>query len=133
MNTYAHITGHPEDEQGLAQVEQLGLSMLEQEMEAIVGVASVTASLHFHHQLYVLTKGNEEELAAQIARSGLAHYFADAIITREKSVDTYHQVIERLGLDRGRTWMIGSSPRSVIAATAKSVNGHRFAGRCDAC
>lgn len=123
MHTYAHITGCPEDDPALRRVEEMGLRLLEQEMETIEGVADLLAALHPHHDLYLLTKGDEQEQLAKIERSGLKHFFDDIAITHEKSVETYRDLVARLSLAAERTWMIGNSPRSDInPALAAGIN-----------
>ena len=113
VETYRELAteNDPGDEET---IEQLGLGILEQQMETIHGVEETLAGLRPHHTLLLFTKGDEEEQQLKISRSPLADYFDYHIITHDKTVATYQEVIEGLDLDRPRTWMIGNSMRSDI-------------------
>ena len=84
------------------------------QLEIIDGVPETLAELRGRHDLLLLTKGNHEEQAHKITRSGLAHLFRRTVITPEKTPDTYRDLVAEESLDPARTWMIGNSPRSDI-------------------
>jgi putative hydrolase of the HAD superfamily len=84
------------------------------QLEIIAGVPETLAELRGRHDLLLLTKGNHEEQAHKIARSGLAHLFRRTVITPEKTPATYRALVAEESLDPARTWMIGNSPRSDI-------------------
>jgi putative hydrolase of the HAD superfamily len=84
------------------------------QLEIIDGVPETLAELRGRHDLLLLTKGNHEEQAHKISRSGLAHLFRRTVITPEKTPDTYRRLVAEEALDPARTWMIGNSPRSDI-------------------
>lgn len=105
----------PENDPGDEEkVEKLGLAILEQEMEPIPGVAETLAALRSHHTLLMFTKGDEEEQQIKINRSSLSDFFEFQIITDDKTVATYREIIDGLNLDPASTWMIGNSLRSDI-------------------
>jgi putative hydrolase of the HAD superfamily len=112
--TFREVTECDEDDPRLDAVEQLGLRILEQELEFLPGVVETLERLGPHHTLYLLTKGDQEEQQLKIDRSGLVDHFAAAIIVPEKTPESYHTVVERFGLNPATTWMIGNSPRSDI-------------------
>jgi putative hydrolase of the HAD superfamily len=62
----------------------------------------------------LMTKGNINEQAGKIERSGLKEYFAVVEIVSEKDVATYSRLTEKYALAPASTWMIGNSPRSDI-------------------
>ncbi len=111
--TFQQITGS-DDEQALESVRTLGLRILNIEMELIEGVEETLESLRPHHDLLLITKGDLEEQRLKIDRSAVSQIFDGHIITQEKSVDTYRDIVDSLELDPERTWMIGNSTRSDI-------------------
>lgn len=95
-------------------VERLGLSILDEHMETIEGVAETLVLLKPHHTLYLFTKGDHEEQQLKISRSPLAGEFADHIIEPDKTPETYRDIVSKYGLNPIETWMIGNSLRSDI-------------------
>jgi putative hydrolase of the HAD superfamily len=61
-----------------------------------------------------VTKGNITEQLGKVERSGLKDYFTAIEVVAEKDVETYRAVVEKYGLVREITWMIGNSPKSDI-------------------
>lgn len=111
VDTYRELA--PENDPGDEEtIEQLGLGILEQDMETIPGVEETLISLKPHHTLILFTKGDEEEQQLKISRSPLADYFEYHIITHDKTVATYQEIIDGLNLEAESTWMIGNSMRS---------------------
>jgi putative hydrolase of the HAD superfamily len=98
----------------LAVVMGFGERILRQELELIDGVEETLRVLTGRHDLILFTKGHPEEQKLKIDRSGLAVYFARAVIVAEKDEDAYRRLVAELGFDPARTWMIGNSPRSDI-------------------
>jgi putative hydrolase of the HAD superfamily len=84
------------------------------QLELLEGVDQALEDLSRHHQLVLVTKGDPEEQERKLERSGLRRYFDYVEVVPEKDVDTYHQLVARLGLDPRRTWMVGNSPKSDI-------------------
>lgn len=78
------------------------------------GAEEALGLLSLHHRLVLVTKGHEEEQRRKVAISGLSQYFERVEIVPEKDVSIYLELIRRLKLNPGRTWMIGNSPRSDI-------------------
>lgn len=114
----------PENDPGDEEmIEQLGLGILEQDMETIPGVEETLQALKPHHALILFTKGDEEEQQVKINRSPLARYFEFHIITDDKTVETYREIVDGLGLDASTTWMIGNSMRSdILPAMEAGIN-----------
>ena len=113
VETYRHLATEidPGDE---AMIERLGLSILDEKMETISGVAETLAALKPHHTLFLFTKGDEEEQQLKISRSPLADEFAAHIICHDKTPATYRDIVDSFGLEPAETWMIGNSLRSDI-------------------
>ena len=76
-------------------------------------VAAV-APLALRHRLWIVTKGHYEEQLSKIQRCGIAFAFQGFEILPEKSPETFQEMVDRHGFDRGTTWMIGNSPRSDV-------------------
>ena len=119
-DTFRHITGAPEDDPDLEIVERLGLRILDQEFEVIDGVIETIAALRPHHDLYMVTKGQEDEQRAKVGRSGIGQYFDAILISDEKNEFTYRSAVATLRLDPAKTWMIGNTPRSDINPALRS-------------
>ena len=122
VETYRELAteNDPGDE---AMIERLGLSILDEHMETIDGVAETLEALKPHHTLYLFTKGDDEEQRLKISRSPLASEFAAHIIEPDKTPQTYRDIVATYDLDATRTWMIGNSLRSDIQpALAAGIN-----------
>jgi putative hydrolase of the HAD superfamily len=88
--------------------------ILEQPIEVIEGVPETLAYLAGSHELTLFTKGHEEEQKLKIDRSGLGGHFAHTAIVKEKDAAAYKMLVAERGMEAGRTWMIGNSPKSDI-------------------
>jgi putative hydrolase of the HAD superfamily len=89
-------------------------------VELIPQVAEVLDELRERHELYLLTKGVPDEQQHKIDSSGLGRHFAAVDIVPAKDPQTYRTLLTRRGLDPGRSWMIGNSPRSDIIAAREA-------------
>jgi len=83
-------------------------------VEILAGVPETLSYLAGRHHLILMTKGNVTEQSGKIERSGLKHFFAAHEIVMEKDAPTYSAVVEKCGLARDDTWMVGNSPKSDI-------------------
>ena len=113
------------------QIERLAAALISHQIELMPGVASALDELRTRHDLLLLTKGATEEQQRKIDASGLASHFRSVHIVGEKDPVTYRDLVERQGLDRDVTWMIGNSPKSdILAARAADLNAvfipHRY-------
>ena len=88
--------------------------ILECPMEVIDGVPETLEYLSLRHELTLFTKGHPEEQKLKVERSGLGAYFRHTAIVREKDTAAYRKLVTDRGMDSGRTWMIGNSPKSDI-------------------
>jgi putative hydrolase of the HAD superfamily len=101
----------PED---VRHVISLGERIAAQPMQLLEGVQETVSALSQKHDLFLLTKGHPEEQKLKIDRSGLAGFFGEAMVVKEKNDQTYSQLIQDRRLEPQSTWMIGNSPRSDI-------------------
>ena len=102
---------HPDD---LDHVMHLGRRILDVELELLPGVSETLAYLKPRHRLLLFTKGELEEQRLKVRRSGLEDQFEQVVVTREKDVAGYRDLIRAHSVDATRAWMIGNSPRSDI-------------------
>ncbi|WP_157245650.1 HAD family hydrolase [Nonomuraea typhae] len=89
-------------------------ALREEPVELLPGVPETLRSLALRHRLYLCTKGEPAEQQRKIGSSGLAGFFEEIVIVREKGADTYRDLVKTFSLDAGSTWMIGNSPRSDV-------------------
>jgi len=101
-------------EEDLRTVMSFAESILEQPLEVIEGVPETLAYLAARHDLTLFTKGHPEEQKLKIDRSGLGVHFTHTGIVKEKDAAAYAKLVEERGMDPGRAWMIGNSPKSDI-------------------
>jgi putative hydrolase of the HAD superfamily len=83
-------------------------------IEIFDGVPETLAYLANRHHLILMTKGNVTEQSGKVERSGLKEYFSAVEIVAEKDTAAYRSVVERYGLLKNQTWMVGNSPVSDI-------------------
>jgi len=83
-------------------------------LEIIGGVPETLHYLSRRHDLILLTKGDPHEQSAKIEKSGLAVFFRQTVIVREKDPDAYRCVVLEQELAGEISWMVGNSPKSDI-------------------
>jgi len=101
-------------EDDLCKVVSFAERILECPMEVIEGVPETLAYLAERHDLTLFTKGHPDEQKLKIDRSGLGRHFAHTAIVREKDAPAYAALAAERGMNHGRAWMIGNSPKSDI-------------------
>jgi putative hydrolase of the HAD superfamily len=95
-------------------IRGIAYKIAEHPMELLPGVPETLADLSQRHRLFMVTKGNITEQLGKVERSGLRDHFTAIEVVAEKNADVYRAVIEKYGLVRETTWMIGNSPKSDI-------------------
>lgn len=112
--TYERLAERELRPDDLEHVMQLGRRILNVELDLLPGVAETLAYLRPRHRLFLFTKGEMEEQRLKVQRSGLADQFEQVVVTKEKDVAGYRDLIRAHAVDAGQAWMIGNSPRSDI-------------------
>ena len=102
---------HPDD---LDHVMNLGRRILDVELVLLPGVAETLIDLSRRHRLLLFTKGEPEEQRLKVRRSGLEDQFERVVVTKEKDVAGYRDLMRAHRIDVDRVWMVGNSPRSDI-------------------
>jgi putative hydrolase of the HAD superfamily len=95
-------------------VWEIGQAVVEYPIVLLDGVAETLARLRDRCRLLLLTKGHQEVQESKLARSGLGHLFDGVHVVPEKDARVILDLLERYGLEPGRTWMVGNSPRSDV-------------------
>jgi len=111
---YRHLAERAIEENDLRTVMSFAARILERPMEVIEGVEETLSYLSQRHELTLFTKGHPEEQKLKIDRSELGRFFAHTAIVKEKDAGAYRLLVETRGMDSGRAWMIGNSPKSDI-------------------
>jgi putative hydrolase of the HAD superfamily len=98
-------------------------TIAEHPIETLPEVSETLRYLAGRHRLILMTKGERNEQAGKVERSGLKVYFSSVEIVAEKNVPTYQEIIAKYSLSNDSTWMIGNSPKSDInPALAAGIN-----------
>ena len=96
------------------QIKAIAFKIAEHPMEILPEVPETLADLSQRHRLFMVTKGNFTEQTGKLERSELKGHFIAVEVLAEKNMQAYHNVVEKYGLVREKTWMIGNSPSSDI-------------------
>jgi len=89
-------------------------TIAEHPIEIFEEVPETLQYLSAHHHLIMVTKGSITEQSGKVERSGLKDYFSAVEVVAEKNPPAYRSVVEKYGLVRDHTWMVGNSPKSDI-------------------
>ena len=114
VETYRRLAEKDLQEEDIEQVRRFGEQIGNQPLQLLEGVRETLDYLSPRHDLFLLTKGDNEEQKLKVERSGIEEYFKQVVIVPEKDVITYHRVVDELRIDPQRAWMVGNSPRSDI-------------------
>jgi len=114
QETYRRLAERNVQPDDLEHLMELARQVVSQPMQLRPGVAETLADLASRHDLTLFTKGEQEEQSLKVERSGLARHFDRVVITPEKDVPAYNELVARHGFDPVATWMVGNSPRSDI-------------------
>jgi len=95
-------------------IRGIAYKIAEHPMEFLPQVPETVADLSQRHRLFMVTKGHIAEQLGKVERSGLREFFTAIEVVSEKNAETYRTVVDKFGLVKDVTWMIGNSPRSDI-------------------
>lgn len=96
------------------QIRSIAYKIAEHPMELMAEVPETLTFLSQRHRLFMVTKGNITEQIGKLEHSELKQYFTAVEVLVEKNVTAYRSLIDKYGLVRENTWMIGNSPSSDI-------------------
>lgn len=114
VECFEELRERPASEEDREAVQRIALGIMEHPLELIEGVAETLDHLAARHKLTLFTKGEPAEQNAKVANSGLAPYFEEVVVAREKEPAAYRALLARRGAEAAHSWMIGNSPKSDI-------------------
>lgn len=114
VSTFEKLSVDPVTTEMHERIHSFAHEIAEHPVEIISGVPETLGYLKDKHHLILMTKGNFTEQSGKIERSGLKDYFAAVEIVAEKNVPAYKQIVEKYGLAKDSSWMVGNSPKSDI-------------------
>lgn len=110
----------------IAQILDIGKSMLEKPVELLEGVEEVLISLKDKYRLIVATKGDLLDQERKLEKSGLSKYFHHVEVMSEKKEKDYQKLIGHLDIHPSELLMIGNSLKSdvlpLIAVGASAIH-----------
>jgi putative hydrolase of the HAD superfamily len=114
VDTFERLSVAPVTPELHTQINSFADTIADHPIELLPDVPQTLQYLSSRHRLILMTKGAVAEQTGKIERSGLKEYFTVTEIVAEKDSATYQAIIEKHGLARDSTWMIGNSPKSDI-------------------
>lgn len=123
VNTFEKLSVSPVTPELHTQINSFAHTIADHPIELLPDITETLRYLSPKHRLILMTKGALLEQTGKIDRSGLRGYFAATEIVAEKDAAAYDCIVEKHGLDRPSTWMVGNSPKSDInPALASGLN-----------
>jgi putative hydrolase of the HAD superfamily len=114
IETAIRLSGGRISGAGIADVLEVGKSMLTSEVELFEGAREALESLAPRFPLVLITKGDLLHQRSKLDRSGLAAHFAHVEVVSHKTPAVYRAILDRYRVEPSRFLMIGNSPRSDI-------------------
>jgi putative hydrolase of the HAD superfamily len=114
VGTYERLSLRPVTPESHAQIMSFKHSIMDHPIETLPEVPETLGYLAQRNHLILVTKGALAEQTGKVERSGLKGHFAAVEIVAEKDSAAYERIVEKHGLARDSTWMIGNSPKSDI-------------------
>jgi len=114
VTCFERLSEEPVTPQLHERIRSIAFKIADHPMEILPAVPETLAELSERHRLFMVTKGNFAEQTGKVERSGLKEYFTAIEVVSEKDVESYRALVEKFGLVRDVTWMIGNSPKSDI-------------------
>lgn len=114
VTCFEQLSAEPVTPQLHQTIRGIAYKIADHPVEFLPRVPETLAELSGRHRLFMVTKGNITEQLGKVERSGLKDYFLAIEVLCEKEASAYRAVVEKYGLVRELTWMIGNSPKSDI-------------------
>jgi putative hydrolase of the HAD superfamily len=108
----------------ISAILELGKRLLDHPVELLDGVEEVVDEMAASgRRLIIVTKGDLFHQEAKVAGSGLADRFERVEIVSEKDVTTYRRVMDAVGVEPSRFFMVGNSVKSDVLPVVE-LGGH---------
>jgi len=114
QEAFRRLAADRADDVTLHEVAALARVITDHPIEVIEGVRETLDYLSSRHRLTLFTKGDPVEQHSKVERSGLAAYFLEARVVKEKNAAAYAGMVQELAVSPGEVWMVGNSPKSDI-------------------
>jgi len=114
QEAFRRLAADRADAAALSDVAALARVITDHPIEVIEGVRETLDYLSSRHSLTLFTKGDPGEQHDKVKRSGLAGYFREARVVKEKNAAAYTDMVRELAASPDEVWMIGNSPKSDI-------------------
>jgi len=114
QESFRRLAPERADAVSLNDVAALARVITDHPIEVIEGVRETLDYLSSRHRLTLFTKGDPVEQHGKVERSGLAGYFQDTRVVKEKNAAAYKDMVRELAVAPGEVWMVGNSPKSDI-------------------
>ena len=98
----------------IAQILEMGKSMIAHPVELLDGVEEVLAQLKDRYRLIVLTKGDLLDQERKLERSGLSEYFHHVEVLSDKKEHNYQNLLDHLDIPVREFLMVGNSLKSDV-------------------
>lgn len=114
IETAIEVSGGQIPADDIAYLIRQGYGLLQMPATPLPGVRETLASLSTDYQLAVFTKGDLQDQARKLQRSGLSAFFAHVEITADKTQAYYLRLCNKLGIKAEEAVMVGNSFKSDI-------------------
>ena len=109
----------------IAEIIDLGKSMLNAPVVLIDGIEAVLKELSTKYKLVVATKGDLLDQERKLEKSGLASFFHHIEVMSDKKPANYHKLINHLDIHASQFLMIGNSLKSDVIPVLE-MGGHAY-------
>ncbi len=103
------------DREQIDRVLRAGRSVIDMPATPLPGVVETLKALRGHYYTVLYTKGDLQEQAGKIRRSGLTPLFDETVIVPHKDAETYRDLCGSCGVEPEAFAMVGNSFKSDIA------------------
>ena len=103
------------DADRIAVILRAGRSVIDLDAKPLPGVVETLQRLQGRIRTLLYTKGDLQEQAAKVRRSGLSSLFDETVIVPHKDAEAYRQLCRERGIEPEEFAMVGNSFKSDIA------------------
>jgi putative hydrolase of the HAD superfamily len=114
IETAIEVTGGQVSGKVIQQIIDFAKAMVHAPVELLDHVDEVVPELAASYPLMLLTKGDLFDQESKLARSGLAEHFRYVEVVSDKTITSYHALLDRYQIAPERFLMVGNSLRSDI-------------------